>query len=85
MHYTRDFQYTRRDQDAGFPTLTAQLAATDTAILINTYAANMRDCFHMIFGRNMRVLQRELGKHLLDRGITMIPNLFGSIAITDQW
>jgi hypothetical protein len=85
MAYARDFQWTVADQVAGFPQLHAAFAATEIAVLVETYAQQMRDCFSQPFARNMRILQRELGGYLLCQGITEVPNIFGPIPITDKW
>jgi hypothetical protein len=83
-HSAKDFLWTWADRQAGFPALRAALAATDTAILQETYAAQMRACFG-IFGRNACVLQNEIARELLSRGVATIPNLFGPMAIVTTW
>lgn len=61
------------------------LRFVETDTLVREYQGRMRDCFNAIFGHAASRAQDLIGSELIQRGITEIPNLFGSIEVNDNW
>lgn len=56
-----------------------------TEELLKEYSQGLRDCHQRIFGNNACIHQNAVAGVLLGRGVTILPNIFGDIAIHAEW